>query len=165
MERVFPRNARLSRVLGVLRILNHYDGRVKLSRLVRISRSDVDNLYPQLEAAKLLGLVKMQKEDAALTPLGLHLLKNDKGANAQILNKLKKYEPFKTAEKKIERGFSVEELALVLMEKKVMLHKDEKRNHEALRDMLMQWAIFFKLASYDGVSGKWSTAKRHTSPA
>ncbi len=165
MERVFPDSAKLGRVLGVLRIINHYEGKMTLSRLARLSRGDVDFLQPNLEAARMLGLIKMQKENVIITPLGTRLVKNDKNAKEQIAKKLRTYEPFKTADKHLDYGFSVNELEMALRDKNIMWGSDPRKSQIVLKTMLMQWAIFFKLASYNGVSGRWSKVKNHTSPA
>lgn len=165
MAKMFPREARLNRVLGVLRILNSHEGKLNLAILAKRSHIHAGELHPQIEAARMLGLARLDREDVLLTPLGRRLQGNDNSAVAEVLKKLKSYEPFRTAGRKIEKTFSVEELAMLLTKKAIYWHTNEMENKEVLKDMLIQWAIFFKLASYNGDSQRWSKANHHTSPA
>jgi len=159
MAKTFPRDARLARMLGVLRILHHNGGQADISELAKLSKSHVDVLLPQITAAKMLGLITSKKGTFVLTPLGLKVHKNDKSADMKVLSNLKKYEPFRTAAKKAESGFSIEDLAVLLTGNGVFWHTNDKKNLEAINDLLVQWGIFFKMASYNWHQRKWMHAK------
>ncbi len=156
-EKIFPADARLNRVNGILRVLFHNKGKLTVAELSKISNSEVDMLLPQVNAAELLKLVKVVEDDIILTSLGRSLYHNEEDAEKSVSETLIKFEPFKTAYEmsKKEGRFRTEDLAKKLVAKKVTFDLDKEKNENIIKNMLFQWAISFGIVDYYGVNDFW----------
>jgi hypothetical protein len=156
-EKLFPLDAKLNRVLGMLSLLSENKGKLRLAELAKLSKSHVDNLLPDVNAAKMLGLVKVSGECIILTGLGNRLHEDVAGVKTEIRSKLKEIEPFKSAYYLTkEKGFVVgEEVAIKVMNKGFCLYCDTRKGKADIDTALLQWGIMFGIISYNGKQRVW----------
>ena len=153
----FPIDAKLNRVMGIVRFLHRSSKKLSIAELTELSGQNVDTLLPQVSAASMLGLISIKAGEVMLTATGEGFFKNDEKAMASIRKRLAALEPFKTALAMSMRvdAFTTHELAEELREKGVSWHTEKHVNLEILNTLLIQWAIFFGIIDYDGKSRVW----------
>jgi hypothetical protein len=94
---LFPLEAKFNRVLGIIDLLIEHDGVLSLSKLTHLSGEHVDILLPQIDASKMLKLVRVEKDNVHLLALGKKLYEGDAAAFGSVSSLLSKIEPFSTA--------------------------------------------------------------------
>jgi len=153
----FPQDAKFNRVMGILRILYHNNGKMSINELTAVSKEHVDTLLPQVNAAKMLKLVRTRGDDVMLTKIGEGLHKNDENAIKYVSSELKAIEPFKTAYNlsKEMKHFTTDELTEKICNSGVKLDADPDKIRPALEELLVQWAIYFSILDYNGVDRVW----------
>jgi NitT/TauT family transport system ATP-binding protein len=102
-------HARTGGVAGFLEILADHNGREDVYRLADLLSFEIDDLLPIVEAAALLGFVKLSEGDVEITPEGLEF------ANALILR-----------QKELFRNAALEHVALLKQIKRAL---DSKSDH------------------------------------
>ena len=102
-------HARTGGIAGFLEILADHNGREDVYRLADLLSFEIDDLLPIVEAADLLGFVKLTEGDVEITPAGLEY------ANAPILR-----------QKELFRNAAVEHVALLKQIKRAL---DSKSDH------------------------------------
>jgi len=154
---LFPADARLNRVNGLIRTLFHNNSKMSIAEIAKVTKSNVDLLWPQINAADFLGLVKITDENVELTKLGKEMHANSDKAIAEVGKRLKSVEPFKTAYRlSVEKGkFSTEDLSETLMNKGIIYMANPSENAAAISVLLFQWAIYFNIIDYDGKQRMW----------
>jgi len=158
-KKTFPHNARFTRVISILGVLNANSGTLGISKLSTISKTHVDMLLPQISAAVMLGLIKISGSCVTITDLGEALRRKRADSKAKVGKKLKTFEPFRSAASLAKKfgGFTSEELSEYLSDKDVYWHVGSQQNSLLINAMLVQWAIKFGLLSYDGKSKTWTS--------
>ncbi len=171
-EILFPFEAKFSRVMGIIQLLLNNDGKLSMHRLTRMSGEHVDDLLPQVDAAKMLGFIKVREDDVYLLDFGKKFYEEDKSAVEKVRSVLLKSEPFATAYalSKSLGNFTVDQLAEELNSKGIPLYgSDEEEAKKKINDLLLQWAIRFNILDYDGEKKVWLSEKPvsdfHFSPA
>lgn len=156
-ELFFPYSSKFGRVLGVLRMLQGRGGRLSLDRITKISKLNLEILMPQIRAAELLGAVKLEVDGLVLTSLGRGLLERDGEAMHRAKEALEEFEPFKSAVElsRTMGHFSINDLELMLNKGGFILHTNPLESRRLLREVLIQWAIAFRLFHYNGVRKEW----------
>ncbi len=154
---LFPHDARFNAVMGVIKVLYHNNKTLPVAELTTLSHMRVDTLLPQLNAAKLLGLVVLKDGKATLTKLGEQIHVNDQKAKEQVSKKLVTLEPFKAAYaiSKKKHAFTTGDLVDALLENGLSHHTDYVENRALLHTTLIQWAIYFDILDYNGRDKKW----------
>lgn len=157
---LFPLDAKLNRVLGMLSLLIKSKGKLRLSELARLSRSQVDKLLPEVNAGKMLGLVKVSGVYILLTTLGKQLHEKDPEAKIKVRDKLRRIEPFMSAYALSMKRDEVlaEDIARVIANKGEYLNTDVRKSKTVIDSALMQWAITFGIVSYNGKEKVWLRA-------
>ncbi len=157
----FPLDAKFSRILGIIRLLLRNDGMLSISRLTHLSGEHVDYLLPQIDAAKLLGIVRVDNDNVHLLALGKRFYEEDKDAFEKVKGALSKSEPFHTAIDlaKASGNFTTGELLDRLSASGVSLYANPEEAREKISAALLQWAIHFNLLGYDGEQKLWSREK------
>lgn len=158
---LFPLDAKFNRVLGMLSILLSNRGRLKLADLARISKSHIDDLLPDANAAEMLGLVRVSGGYMTLTRLGIKLHEGSTpSVKREVSKKLKDVEPFKTAyEIASKDGYFVsDDVAKQVAEKGFLLHTDSRKTRTMIDTALLQWGITFGVISYNGKERVWGKA-------
>jgi len=158
ISKIFPHDARFTRVMSILSVLNQNSGKLSLSDLSEESGTQVDELLPQVNAAKMLGLIKVKESDVVITKLGKALHRKDEGSESEVGKKLAGFEPFMAAIalSKRRKNFTAEQVSDFMAAKDVYLHVDEHENANLITTILLQWAIEFNLLAYDGERKVWS---------
>ena len=101
-------HARTGGVAGFLEILADHNGREDVYRLADLLSFEIDDLLPIVEAAALLGFVKVTEGDAEITPEGLEF------SNAPILR-----------QKELFRNAAIERVALLKQIKRSLESKSD----------------------------------------
>ncbi len=157
----FPLDAKFSRILGIIRLLLRNDGTLSISRLTHLSGEHVDYLLPQIDAAKLLGIVRVDGDNVRLLNIGKRFYEEDKDAFEKVKVALSKREPFYTALELANRSgdFTIDELLDRLSASGVSLYANPEEARGKVSSALMQWAIHFDLLDYNGEQKLWSREK------
>ena len=160
-ERIFPCDAHINRVLGILKILYGRKGTLDIRELIRISKLNHSAVMPLVHAAQLLGVVEVTGSRIKLTKLGYGLNARDLRAMEKVGGTLQEFEPFKSAAVLIrETGhFSMDELEDRLNRSGIMLHSNIAESEGQLKEELIQWAVFFGILNYNGVEKEWIKAR------
>ncbi len=156
-EKILPQEAHLNRVLGILHVLYQNKGKSTISKITQESREHIDKLFPNINAARMLGFIKIDRNEISLTKLGEGVYKNDEKALEDTKSRLVGIEPFKTALEllKENRSFRVWELAEKLAENGISFAPEAKSNYSKLNTILLQWAVYYNILKYDGKEEKW----------
>jgi NitT/TauT family transport system ATP-binding protein len=154
---LMPGNVRAGQVIGVVEIAGSIGGKVDAPKLADEMGADIAVLLPILDAAEMLGLVRSEKGDVTLTELGLKFQKTTKTKVRLIKDRVATIEPFRTALELASKGKPVtaEQVADTLSEMGLRWHYKPEMNESLIRTLLIHWAIYAGLLSYDGRSGKF----------
>src|SRR5215471_13808389 len=77
--------ASLSRILGLLEILDDRGGRAEVSRLAQDIRMDSAELLPVIQGAELLELVNTPGGDVVLLPVGKKIIESDMNTKKAVV--------------------------------------------------------------------------------
>jgi hypothetical protein len=159
-EKLFPLDAKVNKVLGVLSLLAQNNGKLKLSYLARLSKSNLDNMLAEVNAAKMIGLVTVSGDLISLTGLGNELHDNVAGVKKKIRDRLREIEPFKSAYNMTkEKGYIVgNDIVDRIAKKGIYLQTDPKKSKALIDTALLQWGIMFGVISYNGKERVWGKA-------
>jgi NitT/TauT family transport system ATP-binding protein len=152
-----PANVRAGQILGLVEIVGGLGSTVDVAKLADEFGANLVTLLPILDTGEMLGLVKVEKGDISLTEMGLKFQKTSKNKVKLLKDKLSKIEPFRTAlELVAERGsFSTSEITEVLWNRDIRWHHMHETNETIVQELLIHWAIYAGLLSYDGKTGKF----------
>jgi hypothetical protein len=152
-----PANVRAGQVVGLVEITGGLGTKVDAAQLADELGADIAVLIPILDTAEMLGLVKNEKGDVSLTEFGLKFQKTAKSKVRLLKDRLAAIEPFKTAlEIAAKKGrVTAQEVADELFEKGVKWHHDVELNESLVQTMLIHWAIYAGLLTYNGKTGKF----------
>jgi hypothetical protein len=157
---VMPSEVRAGQVIGLVEITGGLGGLgsvIDASRLADEFGADLTTLLPIIDGAEMLGLVKADKGDVSLTEFGLKFQKTSKHKVKLLKDALSKIEPFKTALELLssKKSVSVHEIADALKVKGVRWHYRDEINEMNIQAILVHWAIYAELLSYNGKTGKF----------
>ncbi len=157
---IMPANVRAGQVLGLVEVVGGLGTTVDVAKLADEFGSDLVTLLPILDTGELLGLVKVDKGDISLTEFGLKFQKTSKNKVRLLRDQLSRIEPFKTAlELVAEKGsISTSEIAEALWAKDTRWHHTPEINETLIQTLLIHWAIYAGLLSYNGKTGKFQKA-------
>ncbi|MEM0143356.1 MAG: hypothetical protein QXL94_05340 [Candidatus Parvarchaeum sp.] len=66
MKKIFPINTKLGQIQGIISILKEHDGKISLQDLSNESFLQVDDIVNIIDACKILGFLKTEKEEVKL---------------------------------------------------------------------------------------------------
>ncbi len=157
LPQIMPANVRAGQVLGLVEVVGGLGTAVDVAKLADEFGADLVTLLPILDTGELLGLVKLEKGDISLTEFGLKFQKTSKNKVRLLKDHLSKIEPFKTAlELAAQKGsISTGEIAEALWERDLRWHHNREINETLIQTLLIHWAIYAGLLSYDGRNGKF----------
>lgn len=157
---IMPANVRAGQVIGLVEITGGLGSPIDASRLADEFGSDLAVLLPILDTGEMLGLVKVEKGDISLTDLGQKFQRISKNKVRMLKEQLGKIEPFKTAlEISAKDGeFSANEVTSLLQEKDIRWHHKQEINETLVQALLIHWAIYAGLFTYNGKNGKFQKA-------
>jgi hypothetical protein len=155
---MMPANVRAGQVVGLVEITGGLGSTIDVSRLADEFGADIATLLPILDTAEMLGLVKTDKGDVSLTEFGLKFQKTAKRKVRMLRDVLASIEPFKTAldiASKNRKGVSTQEIAEALLQKDLRWHHNFEINESLIQALLIHWAIYAELLSYNGKTGRF----------
>lgn len=79
--------AQVGRVIGLLEILQDFNGKVDLAKVADELMLELDDILPAVDAAKLLRLLKVDSGDLIITDEGKTLLSKNASGRKRLLNK------------------------------------------------------------------------------
>jgi hypothetical protein len=156
-----PGNVRAIHVLSLLEQIGELGSDVHFSSLAEKIGVDVSTLPTVLEAAEMLGFIKRDGADIALTEEALKYRQQPRMSKGILNQKLVGVEPFQTAAKLASRkgGTTAEEVAETLAKEGIQWHYKPEKNEPIVRNLLIHWTIKSGLLSYNGKNGKFQLAK------
>ncbi|MDE1858539.1 MAG: AAA-associated domain-containing protein [Thaumarchaeota archaeon] len=154
---LMPGNVRGGQVISLVEITGSIGGKVDAPKLADEMGADLAVLLPILDAAEMLGLVRNEKADVHLTELGLKFQKTTKNKLRVIKDRIAMVEPFKMALELASRGkhITASQVADALSEMGLRWHYKPELNEALIKTLLIHWAIYAGLLSYDGKSDKF----------
>ncbi len=157
-QSIMPPNVRAGQVVGLVEVTGGLGSVIDVSRLADEFGADIATLLPILDTAEMLGLVKTDKGDVSLTELGLKFQKTAKRKVRMLREVLANIEPFRTAldlASKNRKGVSAREISEALLQKDLRWHHNPEINESLVQALLIHWAIYADLLSYDGKTGRF----------
>jgi NitT/TauT family transport system ATP-binding protein len=154
---MMPANVRAGQVIGLVEITGGLGSIIDASRLADEFGADLTTLLPILDAAEMLGLVKADKGDVSLTDFGHKFQKAEKYKVKLLKDALSNIEPFRTALELVskKKRISVQEVAEDLKSRGITWHHKDEINEFMIQTLLIHWAIYAELLTYNGKTGKF----------
>ena len=155
MTEVFPIDARVSYIRGILAIIKGNGGSASLSHITRESLEGIDEIFPVIEAAKILGLVTVEEGVVSLTDSAKDL--SQKELKKDLSDLLKNVEPFKSIIEFLWKAHraSTEELFDVLLKKNFMTQINRTSDIEKFRKEMLGLLVRTEICSYDARKDSW----------
>lgn len=153
-----PANVRAGQVMGLVEITGGLGGPIDLSRLADEFGADLVTLLPVIDAGEMLGLIKVDKGNVALTDFGAKFQKASKQKIKLLKDQLGKIEPFRTALKlatNSKKGVTTREICEDLVWRDTRWHHNPEVNESLVQALLIHWSIYAGLLSYNGKTGKF----------
>jgi NitT/TauT family transport system ATP-binding protein len=154
---VMPGNVRSGQVISLVEVTGGLGAKVNAPRLADELGWDISILLPVLDAGEMLGLVESEKGYIFLTEMGLKFQKTSKHKVRMLRDELMQIEPFKTALELSARrgGATAAEVAERLRERDIKWHYNAELNESLVNALLIHWAIYADLLSYNGKTGEF----------
>jgi NitT/TauT family transport system ATP-binding protein len=154
---LMPGNVRGGQVISLVEIAGGIGGKVDAPKLADELGADLAVLLPILDAAEMLGLVRTEKADVHLTELGLKFQKTTKNKLRILKDRIAAIEPFRTALELASRGRAItaSQVAEALGEMGLRWHYNPELNEALVKTLLIHWAIYAGLLSYDGKTDRF----------
>ncbi len=152
-----PANVRAGQVIGLVEITGGLGSLIDVSRLADEFGADIAILLPIVDTAEMLGLIKSEKGDISLTDFGLKFQKTSRHKVTLLKDQLAKIEPFKTAIElaSTRKNISAHDIAESLLARDIRWHHTSELNEALIQGLLIHWAIYAGLLSYNGKTGKF----------
>ncbi len=137
-------NVSAEQVVGLVETVGGHASSIDAAHLAEESREGAD-LLPILTVAEMFGLVKTQKENVAITELGLKLcgISNYRDKLLLLRDALAKTEPCKTALVLISNQgtASVHQIANALQKQGMLWNQNHEINESTIRSLLVDWGV------------------------
>ncbi len=143
---------------GALKIVKDNGGSMGLAELADEAEEKIDDLFPVLDACKLLKFAEVKDGKVQLTKEGMSLSLGN--MQKVIKEKLVEIEPFKTVvvALRVENNVSTKKLLEVLGGSGILFFSDQRKSEEALRKILLKWGVRVKMLYYDQETDSWKLA-------
>jgi NitT/TauT family transport system ATP-binding protein len=153
-----PGGVRAGQVIGLVEVAGSFGSRMDIAKMADAMGADLAVMLPILDAAQMLGLVRMEKVDLLLTDEGLRFKATSKNKMTQLKAKLAGIEPFRTAMELASKsgGATSQDVASSLSRRGVSWHYDPELNDTLVHALLISWALSSRLLSYDGKTGRFA---------
>lgn len=157
---MMPGTVRAGQVISLVEVAGSIGGKVDAPKLADELGADLGVLLTIMDAAEILGLVRMEKGDVYLTELGLKFQKTSTNKVKILKERLATIEPFRTALDLASkrRGITAGNVADALSEMGMKWHFVPEMNETLIKTLLIHWAIYGGLLRYDGKSEKFQKA-------
>jgi len=140
---VMPGKVKPGQVISLVEITGGMGPKMDVPRVADEMGADIDVLFPIIDAAQMLGLVKLEKGDLSLTEDGHAFQKALKHKVTTLRDRLAAIEPFKTAVELAskKRRVSAHDVADALQRMGVKWHYQPEVNESIIRELLIHWTI------------------------
>jgi len=158
---IMPANVRAGQVLGLVEITGGLGTSIDFAKLADEFGADLVTLLPILDTGEMLGLIKVDKGEVRLTEFGLKFQKTSKQKVKLLKEHLSKIEPFRTALKLAsasKKGVTTREISEDLLWRDTRWHHTPEVNEALVQTLLIHWAIYAGLLTYNGKTGKFLKA-------
>ena len=155
---VMPAHVRAGQILGLVEITGGLGSSIDLAKLADEFGADLVTLLPIVDAGEMLGLIKVDKGEVKLTDFGSKFQKASKQKVKLLKDQLSKIEPFKTALRlasESKKGVTTQEVSEDLLRRDTRWHHTHQVNESLVQTMLIHWAIYAGLMTYNGKTGKF----------
>ena len=155
MEKPFPLNTKIGQIQGLISLLKEHGDELSLEELSDESFQQIDDLVNILDACRILGFIKIQKN---MIVLNKTLEKrNSHEINHEISRKISGMEPFSIIIKEIRKnkGISTTELFHILINRGLISYRNNMAGIEAFKRDLLVIGIRLNLISYDHENDVW----------
>lgn len=152
----FP-DANVGEVLGLVEIIYSYGGKVKISFIAEELRMELDDLGDAIEAAELLGFLKVRNGEVQLTVYGEALdLGTISDKKAIIKKRIVVVEPFKTILQQLKKKQTLKYSEIIeVLNSNEFLVEDKQRFHK----ILLSWGNYSEIFEYDGENTSFKARK------
>ena len=141
-------HAGVSEIIGLLEAVNDFSGSVDASVLADDFDLEIDEVYPAIEAAEMLGFVSTPEGDIKLTEIGSRFLKSDIQARKDLLRE--QILGIEGVSKLIEAIRKTEDLKMSKDTFKRYLSRTMKSLHpDELFHVIINWARYAEILRYD----------------
>ncbi len=141
-------HAGVSEIIGLLEAVNDFSGSVDASVLADDFDLEIDEVYPAIEAAEMLGFISTPSGDIKLTENGRRFLKSDIQARKDMMREQMLH--IDSVARLLHRLRESEELKMSKDDFKAYLSTTMKSLHpEELFLVLLNWARYAELLRYD----------------
>ncbi len=157
MDRQTAPLVRAGQVISLVEATEGLGSKTDIPKLAGEMGVDLAVLLPTLEAAEMLGLVRVEDGDLFLTEEGLRFQETSKDKVKMLKDKLAGIEPFRTAmELSSGRGgVTSRDVADSLAKGGMKWHYKPELNESLVHTLLIYWTIPARLLSYNGKSGRF----------
>ena len=147
---IMPANVRAGQIIGLVDVTGGLGSPIDVGRLAYEFGDDIATLLPVLDAAEMLGLVRIEKGNVNQTDFGLKFQRTSKHKIRLLKDQLLPIEPFKTAVEMVSKhgSVSVAEVADALARKKIHWHHEQEVNETLVNELLIHWGIYAGILTY-----------------
>lgn len=153
MSSLFPLDAGMSHVRGIVEIARENGGKISISKLAEESEEDVDDLLPLLNACRMLGFITIRRSEVKLTQKGERLVGS--AVRPIIRESISKIEPFKSAIAALSEGSKTTAELLEYLRARGAFPEEGEHSGDKLLKLLLAWGVRSKLMSYDEENETW----------
>jgi hypothetical protein len=155
-----PAHVRAGQIVSLVEVTGGLGTSIDAARLADEFGADIAVLLPIIDAGEMLGLVKSHKGNISLTEFGLKFQRTSKHKIRLLRDELMKIEPFRTAVHLASKrqDFSAGDVADYLATKRVRWHHEAELNQTIVKMLLIHWAIYAGLLSYNGKTDQFQSA-------
>lgn len=141
-------HAGVSEIIGLLEAVNDFDGNVNASVLADDFDLEIDEIYPAIESAEMLGLISTPEGDVRLTDTGRAFLKADIQNRKDILREqMLKVESFSKLIEKLRKSSDHRMKRTEVM--KYISDTMKSMHPDLLFTTLTNWARYAELLRFD----------------
>lgn len=157
---MMPASVRAGQVISLVEVTGGLGTSIDTSRLADELGADIAILLPIIDAAEMLSLVKKARGEVTLTDFGLKFQKTAKNKVRLLKDQLSQIEPFKKALELSSResGATARDVAEALDARDIHWHHDRELNESLIQALLVHWAIYADLLTYNGKTGRFRRA-------
>ena len=159
-SQVMPANVRAGQIIGLVEMTGGLGAPIDASDLAEEFGFDIATLLPIIDTAEMLGLVRADKGEVSLTDFGLKFQKLAKRKVSLLKDQISQIEPFKTALDLVvsKKSVSARDVAEALQLKDIRWHHTPELNEGLVKSLLIHWAIYAGILTYNGKTGKFQKA-------
>ena len=149
---VMPAHVRAGQIVSLVEMTGGLGSSIDAAKLADEFGADIAILLPIIDAGEMLGLVRNLKGNISLTDFGLKFQKASKHKIRLLKDQLGMMEPFRTAVDLASKhhDISAADIADCLARRGVRWHHDAETNQDLVKMLLIHWAIYAGLLSYNG---------------